>query len=77
MHAQRLAVARFMERRQRCEARRALRHWADIVAERREHLERLRACIKRKRVAFQQFKLWYWDAFDADVQVGHGGGLWG
>jgi hypothetical protein len=30
----------------------------------------LKACIKRKKVAFQLFKNWYWEAFDADVQVG-------
>lgn len=31
--------------------------------------EQLRACIKRKAVAFRLFKAWYWESFDADVQV--------
>lgn len=35
----------------------------------RQRMEALKACIKRKHVAFQLFKAWYWDAFDHDVQV--------
>jgi hypothetical protein len=35
----------------------------------RRRTEGLKACLKRKKVAFQLFKAWYWDAFDSDVQV--------
>lgn len=36
----------------------------------------LRRCLTRKRVAFRQFRQWYWESFDDDMQVG-GGGVWG
>ena len=27
------------------------------------------ACITRKRIAFRQFKAWYWQCFDTNVQA--------
>jgi len=26
-------------------------------------------CITRKRIAFRQFKAWYWQCFDTNVQA--------
>ncbi len=36
---------------------------------RRRRTELLQACIKRKKIAFDQFKTWYWETLDGNVQV--------
>lgn len=43
--------------------------WRDVAVEARVRKDELRRCIKRKKLAFTQFKQWYWEAFDSDVQV--------
>jgi hypothetical protein len=43
--------------------------WHGAWRARVEATARLAACITRKRVAFTQFKAWYWQCFDENVQV--------
>ena len=43
--------------------------WHAAWQERCQALERLRACITRKRISFRLFKSWYWQTFDDDMQV--------
>ncbi|GAX73006.1 hypothetical protein CEUSTIGMA_g458.t1 [Chlamydomonas eustigma] len=42
--------------------------WKLVVKHHQMELEKLRACVMRKKIAFNHFKQWYWDAFDSDVQ---------
>ncbi|GFH07019.1 predicted protein, partial [Haematococcus lacustris] len=46
--------------------------WRALSSISTRRTEVLRACIKRKKVAFQLFKAWYWDSFSADVQAAAG-----
>lgn len=66
---QRTGLAHMVVRRCMAVLRRMLAAWRAAVAEQRRRTDELRRCIKRKKVAFQLFKQWYWEAFDADVQV--------
>ena len=43
--------------------------WRDAWRERADGVERVRACITRRRIAFRVFKQWYWESFDEDVQA--------
>lgn len=43
--------------------------WHAAWQERCQALEKLRACITRKRISFRLFKSWYWQTFDDDMQV--------
>ncbi|KAF5838410.1 hypothetical protein DUNSADRAFT_2946 [Dunaliella salina] len=61
-------MARLQRRRELGTLQAHLRTWQQVVADNRRRMEGLKACIKRKKVAFQLFKAWYWDAFDSDVQ---------
>jgi hypothetical protein len=42
--------------------------WRERVLQAAGEREELRRCIKRKQVAFSQFKAWYWQAFDQSTQ---------
>jgi len=66
--AQRLAVTRFEGRRQQRQLHLHFCCWLEQVQERRRQMDELKACIKRKKIAFAYFKQWYWSAFDAEVQ---------
>ena len=48
---------------------RTFRRWHGAWRGRVEATRRLATCITRKRVAFRQFKAWYWQCFDTNVQV--------
>jgi len=43
--------------------------WTAAVADARAATDNIRRCLTRKRVAQRWFLRWYWDAFDADIQV--------
>ncbi|GFH28213.1 predicted protein [Haematococcus lacustris] len=58
-----------MASRDRRRLKGSLTRWLEEARESRRRTEVLRACIKRKKVAFQLFKAWYWDSFSADVQL--------
>ena len=47
---------------------RSFSSWREEVVRASSEREELRRCIKRKQVAFQQFKQWYWSAFDSATQ---------
>ena len=48
-----------------------IRRWHGAWRARVEATQRVATCITRKRVAFRQFKAWYWQCFDTNVQVLH------
>lgn len=54
----------------------ALAHWRRLLADKAAAADNLRRCLTRKRIAFRQFRQWYWESFDDDMQV-RVGVLWG
>lgn len=70
--ARRTALVRFMRRRNQNIASEIFAAWESVVAERKHAEEELKRCLIRKRMAFKQFKQWYWDSFDEDLQVTKG-----
>eukprot|EP00891_Asterochloris_glomerata_P001849 jgi/Astpho2/1849/fgenesh1_pg.00038_%23_20_t len=65
----RVALLRFLARAAHGRKQRAFDCWCAAWQERCEALNRLRACITRKRISFRLFKQWYWESFDEDVQA--------
>ena len=43
--------------------------WRDVVEERRDITAQLKRCIYAKRLALQQFKIWFWRQMQAETQV--------
>ena len=65
----RTALVRFMQRTNASRASAAFAVWRSVVAEKTAATEELRRCLLRKKIAFTQFKQWYWDSFDEDLQA--------
>ncbi|KAK2077192.1 hypothetical protein QBZ16_004826 [Prototheca wickerhamii] len=62
------ALRRFLARRRTERLAASFGVWRAATDERREARERLRRCLLAKQVAYRNFRAWYWDAFDEDVQ---------
>jgi hypothetical protein len=65
----RTAIVRFMQRSNKATLNAAFAAWRGVAAEKTAATEELKRCLLRKRIAFRQFKQWYWDSFDDDLQA--------
>lgn len=67
--ARRAALMLFLQRTSITTTHQAFSAWREVVAQRTAARNELSRCIIRKRLAFQQFKQWYWESFDEDLQA--------
>jgi len=65
----RTAIVRFMQRSNKSTLVAAFAAWRGVAEEKAAATEELKRCLLRKRIAFRQFKQWYWDSFDDDLQA--------
>ncbi len=65
----RTSIVRFMQRSNKATLRAAFAAWRSVAEETAAQTEELKRCLVRKRIAFKQFKQWYWDSFDKDLQA--------
>ncbi|KAL4528837.1 hypothetical protein Ndes2526B_g07064 [Nannochloris sp. 'desiccata'] len=65
----RTAIVRFMQRSNKAMLGASFAAWRGVAEEKAAATEELRRCLLRKRIAFRQFKQWYWDSFDEDLQA--------
>lgn len=65
----RTAIVRFMQRSNKAMLVSAFAAWRGVAEEKAAATEELKRCLLRKRIAFRQFKQWYWDSFDEDLQA--------
>ena len=64
----RVALMRFIKRISDARVQSAFSGWKAVLDEKMGQREALKRCLLQKHVAFRQFKQWYWESFDEDLQ---------
>ena len=65
----RTALVKFMHRSRLSTLATYWNAWNVTCCENKQHREELERCIIRKRLAFKQFKSWYWESVDEEVHA--------